>query len=493
MGCDFEQEDLCGWSQDTTDDFDWLWNKGETPTIMTGPSNDHTTNSSEGHYLFMESSSPQKSGQKTRIMSPPYQPEKTKDMCLEFYYHMLGPDGANEVGDLDVYVRPQSLKMARISGAKNIFHLGGNQGDQWQRADTPLPPLDEPFNIVFQATRLNSWTGDIAIDDVMVIKCLEKIPTTQAPIEKYVNDGLDGGVTESTTPRRLPRRLPTTLKTPASTRKRRQKSSTTPTSTLAPAVKNKTSTPKVMPTSFTTGRKLPKTSTKPTSNLFTETVISEKNIKSSTPSYLPSSDNTISSEQMTTSFNQMGSFWSSTISNFKTTNLIENTFNPEDSNRDGDEANPDNKDGTSDNNENNNNIDDKSDHSKKFAPNSDYIDYTDIDGRNKTARPNETQTPFVDFDYNKADGSGATPNSNVEPEIDGLLPNVGPVKDEGTPPMTLSFLPLIIGIVASVLVGVIVVAVLAWIWTRSQRKKQEKSPEDQMNIITEYVETNLNN
>ena len=39
--CDFEQ-DLCGWSQDDSDDLDWARNQGQTSTGGTGPKTDHT-------------------------------------------------------------------------------------------------------------------------------------------------------------------------------------------------------------------------------------------------------------------------------------------------------------------------------------------------------------------------------------------------------------------------------------------------------------------
>merc|ERR1719239_1420401 len=57
--CDFEQ-DNCGWSHDTSADFQWLRHKGSTPTAKTGPQADHTTGTAEGHYVFVESSSPVK-------------------------------------------------------------------------------------------------------------------------------------------------------------------------------------------------------------------------------------------------------------------------------------------------------------------------------------------------------------------------------------------------------------------------------------------------
>ena len=34
---------ICGYSQDLTDEADWLFRKGTTPTSLTGPQADHTT------------------------------------------------------------------------------------------------------------------------------------------------------------------------------------------------------------------------------------------------------------------------------------------------------------------------------------------------------------------------------------------------------------------------------------------------------------------
>ncbi len=49
MVCSFEEDKICGFIQDnTTDDLDWIWNKGPTPSSRTGPSVDHTCFSEYG-------------------------------------------------------------------------------------------------------------------------------------------------------------------------------------------------------------------------------------------------------------------------------------------------------------------------------------------------------------------------------------------------------------------------------------------------------------
>lgn len=46
--CDFESADICNYTQDTSDGFDWKWRSGGTGTGSTGPPNDHTQQSSGG-------------------------------------------------------------------------------------------------------------------------------------------------------------------------------------------------------------------------------------------------------------------------------------------------------------------------------------------------------------------------------------------------------------------------------------------------------------
>ena len=47
--CDFEHgDDICGFIQDSSDDFDWTLGSGATVTPGTGPPYDHTYQSPEG-------------------------------------------------------------------------------------------------------------------------------------------------------------------------------------------------------------------------------------------------------------------------------------------------------------------------------------------------------------------------------------------------------------------------------------------------------------
>lgn len=49
--CSFDSS-FCSWSQTMTDAFDWTWTSGSTPTLMTGPSADHTGGSNDKKSLL---------------------------------------------------------------------------------------------------------------------------------------------------------------------------------------------------------------------------------------------------------------------------------------------------------------------------------------------------------------------------------------------------------------------------------------------------------
>lgn len=52
-----------------------------------------------GHYVYIETSAPRRPNDTARILSPRY--TDRSDMCMQFYYHMLG----NGVGTLNVYAK----------------------------------------------------------------------------------------------------------------------------------------------------------------------------------------------------------------------------------------------------------------------------------------------------------------------------------------------------------------------------------------------------
>ncbi|XP_054468444.1 MAM domain-containing protein 2-like [Anoplopoma fimbria] len=150
--CDFEAG-LCGYIQDKqSDDGDWDWRRGPTPTSYTGPRGDHTTGL--GYYLHMEAS-PMLPGQSVRLLSRPLRGSKGSQ-CLRFYYHMYG----SGTGQLSIHLHKDAED-------KLLWQLSGEQSIAWLRATVEYQS-DSQHQIVFQATRGSSVRSDIAIDDIIL-------------------------------------------------------------------------------------------------------------------------------------------------------------------------------------------------------------------------------------------------------------------------------------------------------------------------------------
>eukprot|EP00058_Branchiostoma_floridae_P025619 XP_002611109.1 hypothetical protein BRAFLDRAFT_70467 [Branchiostoma floridae] len=112
--CDFET-DLCQYTQDTTDDFDWRRNSGRTPTGGTGPTGDHTTGSA------------------------------CPTSCI---------------GTLRVSVKAGGT-------TTEIWSRSGNQGNQWFSVAVSIP-VTGSYQVIFEGVRGQNAHSDIAIDDVSI-------------------------------------------------------------------------------------------------------------------------------------------------------------------------------------------------------------------------------------------------------------------------------------------------------------------------------------
>ncbi|XP_030629325.1 zonadhesin, partial [Chanos chanos] len=180
LGCSFDHH-LCAWSQMMTDSFDWTWQNGSTPTLMTGPSYDHTSGS--GGYLYIEADG-RYNGDTARLVSSEC-PDPVPQ-CLEFWYHMYGT--ADTMG-LTVYLLQGSL-------AQSVWSMRNNQGDLWHRALVDLRP-EENFQIIFEGRRGTDDRSDVAVDDISLYRgtCADIPPpgpattTTVRPPQTTVRPG----------------------------------------------------------------------------------------------------------------------------------------------------------------------------------------------------------------------------------------------------------------------------------------------------------------
>ncbi|XP_074753596.1 MAM and LDL-receptor class A domain-containing protein 1 [Athene noctua] len=160
LQCNFENG-LCNWEQDTEDDFDWIRIQGPTPTVNTGPLKDHTTGTSRGHYLYMESSEPRQFQDKAVLLSPLFNPSGKRTCIFRFHYHMFG----KQVFKLSVFQRTVSNTKGWL-----LWYKFGNQGNRWIRQILYISS-SKPFQILVKGTVGDGFTGDIGLDDMSFLGC----------------------------------------------------------------------------------------------------------------------------------------------------------------------------------------------------------------------------------------------------------------------------------------------------------------------------------
>ncbi|XP_048242313.1 MAM and LDL-receptor class A domain-containing protein 1-like isoform X2 [Haliotis rufescens] len=182
--CTFES-DLCTWENTAMgDQFDWTEDDGGTPSSFTGPSVDHTLVTPEGKYLYIETSAPRLTGDKAWLVSESFPPVTSSGRCIKFWYSMYG----DSVGTLNVYIR--------VPGRADdmIWHQSGNHGDAWFSGQAPITEKTNSYTIVFEGIRGSSYTGDIAIDDIIfttsncgIFPSAARPTVTQEPTTRITN------------------------------------------------------------------------------------------------------------------------------------------------------------------------------------------------------------------------------------------------------------------------------------------------------------------
>ncbi|XP_021371353.1 MAM and LDL-receptor class A domain-containing protein 1-like, partial [Mizuhopecten yessoensis] len=153
--CNFDKN-LCGWTNDKEDDFDWLRHNRGTGTSQTGPSADHTHNNNRGYYLYIEASSPRRPNDRARLTSQIFRKSNTAK-CFQFWYNM---QGAN-IGTLTVIMNVNSVD-------RTIWTLSGSQTGNWIFGRVPITNNKNNFKLAIVGTRGNGTKGDIALDDFAV-------------------------------------------------------------------------------------------------------------------------------------------------------------------------------------------------------------------------------------------------------------------------------------------------------------------------------------
>ncbi|XP_076075807.1 MAM and LDL-receptor class A domain-containing protein 1-like [Mytilus galloprovincialis] len=169
LDCNFETGKH-NWSSDLTKSYMWSIATGKTKSLDTGPKTDHTTELSNGHYIYLEGTGiPSRT--KSELTSTTVNLNGT--FCFTFWYHMYG----KAMGTLNVYIKSGNTTI-------KYWSQSGNQGNNWKFANFDILNLD-PFNIIFEGIRGDNYTSDIALDDILLLQssCSGSINYSQSCLE----------------------------------------------------------------------------------------------------------------------------------------------------------------------------------------------------------------------------------------------------------------------------------------------------------------------
>ncbi|CAH1259358.1 MALRD1 [Branchiostoma lanceolatum] len=121
--------------------------------------------SDNGHYLFTEASDPQH-GDVARIISPYILPSLTDSCKVIFFHHMFG----YHIGALRVLVQTIESGTPQL-----VWEQQSQVGDRWVEVEVNLTRYKETiFQVVIEG-EIDSYQGDIAIDDISFSSGCERI------------------------------------------------------------------------------------------------------------------------------------------------------------------------------------------------------------------------------------------------------------------------------------------------------------------------------
>jgi hypothetical protein len=153
--CDFENS-TCKWIDFSFGSLRWV--RGQAATSPNGPSIDQTYQSSNGHYVYVDSQEAE-FGEAHLFLEQIMKPS-SPTCILEFYYHMLGNSD-----ELAVYLHDDN------GGFTNIFDLKGDYGDMWHPATIKLGRIVRQFSFEFMAMRNIESDSGLAIDEIKMKNC----------------------------------------------------------------------------------------------------------------------------------------------------------------------------------------------------------------------------------------------------------------------------------------------------------------------------------
>uniref|UniRef100_A0AAY4DRE8 MAM domain-containing protein n=1 Tax=Denticeps clupeoides TaxID=299321 RepID=A0AAY4DRE8_9TELE len=175
--CDFE-DGSCGLFEFVPGDgFDWVRSSFTGLTAQhqhQAPPRDHTTNTSDGHFMFLQKNSSSFS-QKAFLRGPKFS-QAASGCIMTFWYFSSG----NKVGAADMHLLIEGEDSVTILW-RTLYH----QGNQWHPVTVQLGRQLKPFQFSLTKLSLGMYDGMSAIDDLVFHNCSLPQPAVECPAEQF--------------------------------------------------------------------------------------------------------------------------------------------------------------------------------------------------------------------------------------------------------------------------------------------------------------------
>ncbi|KAM9308125.1 MAM and LDL-receptor class A domain-containing protein 1 [Gastrophryne carolinensis] len=161
--CDFES-DTCGWyERGYADSFYWVHQSPSTlqPEYSSqAPSQDHSLNSSKGHFMFIQQKENDIS-QSAELRSPKFS-QAGAGCSLTFWYYNYG----SAVGAAEILLHMENEDTPTV-----VWRTYYSQGNQWRMGFIQLDRLSHPFSLSVNKISMGLYKGVSAIDDIAFENC----------------------------------------------------------------------------------------------------------------------------------------------------------------------------------------------------------------------------------------------------------------------------------------------------------------------------------
>lgn len=163
--CDFETDDICGFTYLNTGNIDWK--RGTKATAPPdGPVYDHTLGTQFGYFMYSSGTSSNQI-QRALLASQVFNPNS--EQCVEFYYY----HAPASIGSLNIYARLKTVYNSTNELPIWTEPFANNGFNGWQFAQVPLGHAitNIPYQVIFEEYVTADRPGNnfnIYIDDVFV-------------------------------------------------------------------------------------------------------------------------------------------------------------------------------------------------------------------------------------------------------------------------------------------------------------------------------------